>query len=101
MSNTFEFDAGAAGKAASALDALVDRLDTELTAVAPALQVPPAGIDEVSGRAALTANGVAEDFVGKTDSGMHEMRKLAAGLRAQVSEFDQMESDNTSGFGSR
>lgn len=100
MSNTFEFDAIAASQAASSLDALVDRLTTELTAVAPALHVAPAGVDEVSGRAALTANDVADDFLTNTESGVHEMRKLAAGLRAQVTAFDQMETDNAGGFGS-
>ncbi|MFF0542570.1 PE domain-containing protein [Nocardia thailandica] len=99
MSNTFEFDAVAAGKAAGSLDALVDRLTGEIEAVSPALRIAPAGVDEVSGRAALTANDVAADFLAGADRGVHEMRKLAAGLRAQISEFDRMETDNSVGFG--
>ncbi|MET7768676.1 PE family protein [Nocardia sp. NPDC005366] len=99
MSNTFEFDAAAAGNAAASLDALVDRLAGELAAVTPALNVAPAGVDEVSGRAALTANDVAADFLANADRGVHEMSKLAAGLRAQVAEFERMESDNVGGFG--
>ncbi len=99
MTNTFEFDAAAAGKAASALDAIVDRLSTELTAVAPALHVAPAGADEVSARAAVTANGVADDYLTGAQAGAREMSKFAATLRSQVAEFDRMESDNTSGFG--
>ncbi|MFE7717962.1 PE family protein [Nocardia sp. NPDC055053] len=98
MSNTFEFDSAAAAKAASALDAIVDRLSTELTAVAPALHVAPAGVDEVSARAATTSNGVADDYLTNAESGAREMSKLAATLRAQVAEFDQMETGNTSGF---
>ncbi|WP_194825911.1 PE family protein [Nocardia sp. XZ_19_231] len=99
MSNTFEFDSTAASNAASALDAIVDRLSTELTAVAPALHVTAAGTDEVSARAAVTANGVADDYLTGAEAGAREMSKLAATLRSQVSEFDRMESDNTSGFG--
>ncbi|MEV4207124.1 PE family protein [Nocardia salmonicida] len=98
MSNTFEFDSAAASKAAAALDGIADRLTTELTAVAPALHVAPAGTEEVSVRAANTANGVADDYLTGAEAGAHEMNKLAATLRAQVSEFDQMETDNTSGF---
>ncbi|MFD6107249.1 hypothetical protein ACFWFQ_31815 [Nocardia salmonicida] len=49
-------------------------------------------------RAANTANGVADDYLTGAEAGAHEMNKLAATLRAQVSEFDQMETDNTSGF---
>ncbi|WP_054815793.1 PE family protein [Nocardia arizonensis] len=98
MSNTFEFDAAAAGKAATSLDAMVDRLTDELEAVTPALHVGPAGVDEVSGRAALTANDVADDFLAGADRGVHEMRKLAAGLRSQVADFERMESDNAGGF---
>lgn len=99
MSNTFEFDAVAAGTAAGSLDALVDRLTSELAEAGPALRVAPAGTDEVSDRAALTANDVAVDFLAGADRGVHEMRKLAAGLRAQISEFDRMETDNSAGFG--
>ncbi|WP_278264915.1 PE family protein [Nocardia sp. AG03] len=98
MTNTFEFDAAAATEAAAALDAIVDRLGTELSAVAPALRVAPAGTDEVSTRAASTANGVAEDYVAGAEAGAREMSKLAATLRAQVTEFDRMETDNTSGL---
>ncbi|WP_280345110.1 PE family protein [Nocardia neocaledoniensis] len=101
MSNTFEFDSTAASKAAAALDGIADRLTTELTAVAPALHVAPAGTDEVSARAATTANGVADDYLTGAEAGAHEMSKLAATLRAQVSEFDQMETDNTTGFNGR
>ncbi|MBW0271267.1 hypothetical protein ATM97_10625 [Nocardia sp. MH4] len=98
MSNTFEFDSAAASKAAAALDGIADRLTTELSAVAPTLRVVPAGADEVSTRAATTASGVADDYLTGAEAGAHEMNKLAATLRAQVSEFDQMETDNTTGF---
>ncbi|MFB7877980.1 PE family protein [Nocardia sp. NPDC056064] len=101
MTNSFEFDATAASKAAAALDGIAERLTTELSALAPALQVAPAGTDEVSARAATTANGVAQDYLTGAEAGAHEMSKLAATLRAQVSEFDQMETDNTSGFTGR
>ncbi|GGK57510.1 PE family protein [Nocardia camponoti] len=100
MSNTFEFEATAATKAAAAIDTLVNRLSSEIAAVAPTLSVPPAGADEVSARAATTTNAVADDFLTKTESGVHEMRKLAASLRGQVAEFGKMEADNASGLGS-
>ncbi|MEV0433782.1 MULTISPECIES: PE family protein [Nocardia] len=98
MTDTFEFDSTAASKAAAALDGIADRLTTELTAVAPALRVAPAGTDEVSARAATTANSVADDYLAGAEAGAHEMNKLAATLRSQVADFDRMETDNTSGF---
>ncbi|MFE3542330.1 PE family protein [Nocardia sp. NPDC059177] len=98
MDNTFEFDAASMSAAAAALDGIADRLTTEMTAVAPTLQVAPAGLDEVSDRAATTTNGVAQDYLTAGEAGVHEVNKLAAALRAQVSDFDQMETDNTSRF---
>lgn len=98
MTNSFEFDPAAASKAAAALDGIAERLTTELTAVAPALRVPPAGIDEVSERAATTANGVADDYLTGAEGGARELNKLAATLRAQVAEFDRMETGNAGGF---
>ncbi|MFC8042683.1 PE family protein [Nocardia sp. NPDC057353] len=94
------FDPAAAARASSGLDVLADRLATELQAVEAALRIPPAGIDEVSGRAAETSNDVAAAYLSSAQAGVHEVRKLAAALRAQTTDFDKLESDTVASLGS-
>lgn len=93
------FDPAAAGRASSGLDALADRLDADLRSVAEALTVAPAGLDEVSGRAAQTHNTVAESYLAGARAGVHEIRKLAAMLRLQSDRLAGMEAANASDFG--
>ncbi|BDT94295.1 MULTISPECIES: PE family protein [Nocardia] len=96
--DSVQFDSVTAGKASSGLDALADRLASDLRAAEEALTVVPAGTDEVSGRAARTANDVASSYLAGAQAGVHEMRKLAATLRRQSNQFDGMESANTADF---
>ncbi|KAF0848252.1 PE family protein [Nocardia caishijiensis] len=94
-----QFDVATASQASSGLDALADRLAADLQAAEHALTVAPAGADEVSGRSAQTANEVASSYLTRAQSGVEEMRKLAATLRLQANRFSGMESDNTADFG--
>lgn len=97
--NGVRFDPVAAGKASSGLDALADRLAADLRAVQDTLTVPPAGVDEVSGRASQTHNDVAASYLTSAQAGVQEMRKLAATLRLSTTQFDGMETDNVVDLG--
>lgn len=88
-----QFDPAAAARASSGLDVLADRLTTELQAVEQALRIPPAAIDEVSDRAARTSNDVAASYLASAQAGVHEVRKLAAALRSQSTEFGRLEAE--------
>lgn len=96
--DSVQFDAVTAGKASSGLDALADRLAADLRSAEEALTVVPAGGEEVSGRAAQTANDVASSYLASAQASVHEMRKLAATLRLHSNRFDGMESANTADF---
>ncbi|MBF6319879.1 PE family protein [Nocardia cyriacigeorgica] len=93
-----QFDAAGAGAAARELDSLADRLEQALTSREAALKVEPAGADEVSRAAAQTMSEVATSFADSTAAGVHELRKLAAVLRSQITEFGRSESDSAAGF---
>ncbi|ORM25085.1 PE family protein [Williamsia sp. 1135] len=71
-------------RAAIELDTLADGLEVTLAQEKPNLSVDPAGRDEVSVAAATTLSAVAETFVGGASVGVHELRKIAAVLRAQA-----------------
>lgn len=99
--NEFEgvrFDSASALKAATALDALADRIANGMSVEQAKLEIAPAGADEVSVRAAQTLNSVAGSFSTSGTSGVDEVRKLAAALRAQVGQFGQVEEQNVLGF---
>ncbi|MFI6775550.1 PE family protein [Nocardia sp. NPDC050412] len=93
------FDPAAARDAAARLDGLAARLEAELREGSPALTVPPAAADEVSGRAAQTMNDVAASYGQSATAGIVELRKLAATLRAQAAQFGRAENDNVADFG--
>ncbi|WP_327095470.1 PE family protein [Nocardia vinacea] len=93
------FDPAAARDAATRLDGLAARLEAELREGSPALTVPPAGVDEVSGRAAQTMNDVAASYGQSATAGIVELRKLAATLRAQAAQFGRAENDSVADFG--
>ncbi|MFI2282164.1 PE family protein [Nocardia beijingensis] len=97
--DSVRFDSVTAAKASSGLDALADRLASDLRSAEEALTVVPAGADEVSGRAARTANDVASSYLAGAQASVHELRKLAATLRLHSNQFDGMESANTADFG--
>ncbi|MFE3446464.1 PE family protein [Nocardia sp. NPDC059180] len=93
-----QFDAAGARAAALELDGLADRLEQSFTTREAALTVEPAGADEVSRVVAQTMNEVAVSFGDSTAAGILELRKLAAMLRSQVTEFGRSESDSAAGF---
>ncbi|MRH88646.1 PE domain-containing protein [Nocardia sp. SYP-A9097] len=99
--NDFEgvrFDASSALQAATQLDALADRIANGMSVEQAKLEIAPAGADEVSVRAAQTLNTVAASFQTSGTSGVDEVRKLAAALRAQVGQFGQVEEQSVLGF---
>lgn len=73
--------------AASDLDRIADRLELALTGAGRALPVAAQGRDEVSTAAAASFTAVAEKFEKDTATGVLEMRKIAAVLRAQAAGF--------------
>lgn len=93
------FDPVAARNAAARLDGLAARLEIDLSEGEPALTVPPAGADEVSLRASQTMNGVAESYAHSAEAGIAELKKLAATLRSQATQFGRAESVSVADFG--
>lgn len=93
-----EFDPPQVRQAGTELDALAARLEDALRVNLPALAVEPAGMDEVSVRAADTLRAVATSYDDSTTRGVHEIRKLAAALRAQTDQLVRMDEDNAGGF---
>ncbi|MER7453411.1 PE family protein [Nocardia beijingensis] len=89
-----QFDPVAARSAAARLDDLADRLESDLHASDLALRVVPASIDEVSERAASTMNEVAASYSDSASTGILELRKLAATLRAQADRFGRSEAES-------
>ncbi|WP_328395530.1 PE family protein [Nocardia sp. NBC_00416] len=92
-----EFDPPQVRRAGTELDALAGRLEDALRANLPALAVEPAGVDEVSVRAADTLRAVASSYDDATTRGVHEIRKLAAALRSQSDQLVRMDEDNVAG----
>lgn len=93
-----EFESTQARRSATALDALAARLESEIRQRMPALAVEPAGIDEVSVRAAQSMRQVASSYDEATAASILEVRKLAAMLRSHTDGMDRMEEDNVAGF---
>ncbi|QIS09003.1 MULTISPECIES: PE family protein [Nocardia] len=93
------FDATAARDAAFRLDGLADRLENDLKDGVQTLHVAPSGIDEVSLRAAQTMNDVAGSYTDSATAGVHELRKLAATLRAQADSFGRAETESAEALG--
>ncbi|MGN2641608.1 PE family protein [Nocardia takedensis] len=94
-----EFDPVEAMRVATELDSLADRLEAELRSGAPARAVAAPGLDEVSLRAAATLQEVSGSFDTSADSGILELRRLAASLRSQSRELSLMDSANAADLG--
>lgn len=92
------FDSDSALAAAAQLDALADRLAAGVQAEQPKLTLVSAGSDEVSVRASQTLNAVVASFQQSAGGGVDELRKLAAALRAQTSNFGLAEGQSALGF---
>ncbi|MCH5642228.1 PE family protein [Gordonia sp. ABSL49_1] len=84
--------------AAADLDRIAERLEHSVTSAGHTLQVAPQGRDEVSIAAADSFSTVAETFGADAASGVHELRKIAAVLRAQAAGFTQGDDDAASMF---
>jgi len=84
-------DAGELLRAAGDLDRLANDLEQGVAGHRPALVVQAAGRDEVSTTAAATFGAVAETFTDTAAAGVHELRKIAAVLRAQARNFGTAE----------
>ncbi|MFI5717453.1 PE family protein [Nocardia sp. NPDC051750] len=94
-----EFDPPQVRRAGTELDDLAARLENALRVNLPAVAVEPAGVDEVSLRAADTLRVVATSYDDATTRGVHEIRKLAATLRSQTDQLVRMDEDNAGRFG--
>ncbi|MDL9936713.1 PE family protein [Gordonia sp. ABSL1-1] len=73
--------------AAGDIDVIVHRLEQALVGAGRTLPVEPAGRDEVSVAAAHSFTEVARRFGADTATGIRELRKIAAVLRAQGDGF--------------
>jgi hypothetical protein len=93
-----EYDPDQARIAARDLDALADRLSTALRTDGALLRTGPAGGDEVSVQAAQTLRRVADSYTEAGDLLVHELRKLAAVVRAQSDGMLEMEQGNSEQF---
>ncbi|WP_328394841.1 PE family protein [Nocardia sp. NBC_00416] len=93
-----EYDPDQARAAVRDLDALADLLETALRDDGPQLGTEPAGCDEVSVQAAQTLCRVADSFGEAGGLLVHELRKLAATVRAQSDRMIEMERVNTEQF---
>jgi uncharacterized protein YukE len=91
-------DSGELLRAAGDLDRLANELERGVAAHRSSLVVPAAGRDEVSTTAAATFGSVAETFSGTAAAGVHELRKIAAVLRAQARDFGTVEADIEESF---
>lgn len=100
-STEIRFDSAAAVNAAAQLDALAQRLENDLGVEQHALSPAPAGIDDVSLRAAQTLTTVGESFQRTVIDGVLELHKIAANLRAQSDRVAQNEEITADEFRSR
>ncbi|WP_238422602.1 PE family protein [Gordonia sp. 'Campus'] len=84
--------------AAADLDRIADRLELVLTSAGRALPVVAQGRDEVSTAAARSFTEVADAFEKDSATGVLEMRKIAAVLRAQASGFTEGDAEASAAF---
>ena len=84
--------------AATDLDRIADRLEQAVIGAGRALPVPAQGRDEVSAAAAASFSAVAEKFEKDSVSGVLEMRKIAAVLRAQAMGFLDGDAEASAAF---
>ncbi|MBB5167583.1 PE domain-containing protein [Mycobacterium sp. AZCC_0083] len=85
----------AVADATNQLDELASRIERLMQTEAPNLTVAAPARDEVSQRVASTLNDVQAGFARSTDQGTHEMRAVAATLRAHTNNVAAAEQDFT------
>ncbi|GAC51567.1 PE family protein [Gordonia amicalis] len=99
MSNTqLRVDPAELFSAATELDKIADRLELALNGAGPKLAVHAQGRDEVSTATAASFTSVAREFEKDTATGILELRKIAALLRAQASGFIEGEAEAVAAF---
>ncbi|KAF0970146.1 MULTISPECIES: PE family protein [Gordonia] len=99
MSNTqLRVEPDALFSAAGDLDKIADRLELALNGAGPKLAVHAQGRDEVSTATAASFTSVAREFEKDTATGILELRKIAALLRAQASGFIEGEAEAAAAF---
>lgn len=84
--------------AAVDLDKIADRLEMVLNGAGPKLTVDAQGRDEVSTATAASFTSVARGFEKDSATGVLELRKIAALLRAQASGFIEGEAEAAAAF---
>ncbi|MQY24971.1 PE domain-containing protein [Nocardia aurantia] len=87
------FDHELAKQAAGRLDALADELEAGLANAGHSLGPAPAAIDPVSARTGDTLDEVGGSFRDSYLSGVRELRKIAANMRAHSDSFGDTDSD--------
>ncbi|MGW0039065.1 PE domain-containing protein [Gordonia sp. NPDC003376] len=97
-SNRIDIDPDALADAAAELDTIADALEAGLARWSPALDVPPAGRDEVSITVAHTVSEVADGFGTDATGGVLRLRALAAALRDQAHGVSAADADAASGL---
>ncbi|MQY22483.1 PE domain-containing protein [Nocardia macrotermitis] len=96
--NKLAFDHEMARETASRLDSLADRLDGQLHDAQPALGPAAAALDPVSVATARTLHEVGASFRESYRTGPHELRKIAANLRAHADSFGNADGETVDAF---
>ncbi|WP_019931128.1 PE domain-containing protein [Nocardia sp. BMG111209] len=92
------FDHELARQAAGRLDALADELEAGLTHAGHSLSPAAAAVDPVSDRTGDTLDTVGSSFRDSYLSGVRELRKIAANMRAHSDSFGDTDSDAVDTF---
>jgi hypothetical protein len=92
------FDHELAKQAAGRLDALADQLESDLNGAGHALHPAPAAVDAVSAQTGDTLDEVGGSFRDSYLSGVRELRKIAANMRAHSDSFGDTDSDAVDSF---
>ncbi|MBU3065197.1 PE domain-containing protein [Nocardia sp. NEAU-G5] len=94
----FAFDHDLARHAAGRLDTLADLLEGDLHHSQAALGPAAPAHDPVSLQVALTLDQVGDSFRQAYRSGVHELRKIAANMRAHSDSFADSEDQSADAF---
>ncbi|WP_216897437.1 PE domain-containing protein [Nocardia alni] len=96
--NKLAFDHELARQAAGRLDALADQLEDRLRDAQPSLGPAHAALDPVSLHTARTFDQVGGSFQESYRTGTHELRKIAANLRAHSDSFGDTDDQAVDAF---
>lgn len=96
--NKLAFDHELARQAAGRLDTLADQLEARLRDAQPSLTPAAAALDPVSLHTARTFEQVGGSFEQSYLTGTHELRKIAANLRAHSNSFGRSDDEAVDAF---